>query len=434
MTYRTTPPGRLYVCPACASAAGGPAYGGNVICSSCGAPHALPERGEPSSNKLPTPKNDPDHLQQLRAHVGRLRQVPPTLQTVLGGTCVQPGREQEAIVLWQSLRARSHQGDLAASEDMTVLTLMLARMSFELPEYPDALLESACDAAVLPRHRQELLGLLTRRAAANGDRGQALRFLSAMIPGGPDIETDSEHRLSAAAIATLDQDWRHVIEFIGSQKDSVPIADSLMTMAATFRANARERNGHPRMAVGALRDAKRASEIARVIASFPALDLCAQSAKAYSAERRTLAARKAAEEAGGEWYVSSALVLFGCVVIVVCIWDAEKKLSVIASGIVGSLFGFALLFFGRIKTHYAGLAWANAVSLPACILAVEKIGPPGELVSPYRFTVQVVGPAGPYSATYERSVPEHAVLTLVGSEILVWANPNNLQDITPEEE
>jgi hypothetical protein len=127
--------------------------------------------------------------------------VPPTLQAVLGGMSVQPGREPEAIAIWQPLRARSQKGDVAASEDLTVLTLLIGQvpaMAAE-PQLCDALARSAYDAAVLPRHKQEQLGRLVRTAIGRGDHERAQRYLAWMTPGTPDLDAESELHVSAAA-------------------------------------------------------------------------------------------------------------------------------------------------------------------------------------------------------------------------------------------
>ena len=45
------------------------------------------------------------------------------------------------------------------------------------PQLCEALSESACDAAVLPRQKQEQLGRLVRAAWARGDRARAQQYL-----------------------------------------------------------------------------------------------------------------------------------------------------------------------------------------------------------------------------------------------------------------
>ena len=94
-----------------------PLQGGQVACS---LPRPARVAGPDATRRAAaggdTPRR-PARVHYLRAQDAHPRQVPPTLQAVLGGMNVQPGREQEALAIWQSLRARSQQGDVSASED-----------------------------------------------------------------------------------------------------------------------------------------------------------------------------------------------------------------------------------------------------------------------------------------------------------------------------
>src|SRR5262249_2965625 len=156
----------------------------------------------------PLPPNDPERLALLRTQDGRPRLPSPALQSVLGGMGIQPGREREAFTVWQSLRGRAAAGDVAASEDLSTLTLMLSQVPSvqSQPLLMRALCESVLDASVLPRHRQEQLGRLCRMAVVRGDRAEAEMMLAAMVPGSPEIDLDSEYRVSAAAVAATDRD------------------------------------------------------------------------------------------------------------------------------------------------------------------------------------------------------------------------------------
>src|SRR4051812_12325054 len=103
--YRSMPNGRPYVCPRCAAIELAPMHGGSVVCTRCRAPTTLPDRSAPLSyaGTPPLPSNDPHRLAQLRVQDGRPRMPTPTLLAVLGGPSIQPGRENEAIAIWQSL-------------------------------------------------------------------------------------------------------------------------------------------------------------------------------------------------------------------------------------------------------------------------------------------------------------------------------------------
>ena len=88
------------------------------------------------------------------------------------------------------------------------------------------------DAGVLPRHKQEQLGRLARMAVGTGggSPGRAAT-LSWLVPNGPDIDVDSEFRVSNATLATLDRDPQRVLLLLGPQKDAVPIVDSMDAMS-----------------------------------------------------------------------------------------------------------------------------------------------------------------------------------------------------------
>src|SRR5690606_5881033 len=132
---------------------------------------------------------------------------------------------QEAWAIWQNLRARARGGDVAASEDLATLTMLLAneRSAPEQAAELRRLTEEALEAVALPRHRQEQLGRLVRLAVKGGDRDEAHRRLGAMIVDAPDLESDSEHRVSAAAVATLEGDAGTVLALLGRRRADVPI-------------------------------------------------------------------------------------------------------------------------------------------------------------------------------------------------------------------
>ena len=231
--YRDATAERHYVCPGCSTAQRGPAQGGQVACPQCRAPFALPDRSAllASAAQVPMPYDDPGRIQQLRVQDGRPRVAAPTLEAVLGGQGVQPGREQEAVMIWQSLRMRASQGDVAASEDLATLTLLLSQLPMveQQPMMTEALSESTFDAGVLPRHKMEQLGRLARRAAAAGDRARAERYLSWMSPSAPELDADSEFRVSSAVVATLARDGQRVLALLGPQKDAIPMSSTRWT-------------------------------------------------------------------------------------------------------------------------------------------------------------------------------------------------------------
>src|SRR6186713_397681 len=153
-----------------------------------------------SSAAIPLASNDAARLATLKAQVRPERVPSPSLVAVLGGTSILPGREHEAWEIWNGLCARAKAGDAGASEDMAALTVLLTARLKGREQIDDAMALSltALESACLPRHRQEQLGRLVRLAIRKGDSEGALAALSQMQLDPPDIESDSELRVSGA--------------------------------------------------------------------------------------------------------------------------------------------------------------------------------------------------------------------------------------------
>ena len=439
---------RLYFCPSCSSPAEGPAQGGPASCSRCRAPFSLPDRSAllASPVQLAHPNNDPQRLAHLRLQDGRPRHAPPTLQAVLGGPSIQPGREQEAIAIWQSLRARAAAGDVAASEDLSMLTLLIAQLPSMEAQEPtlEALGESAFDAAVLPRHKQEQIGRLVRRAVARGDRGRALRYLSWLSPNAQDLDADSEFRVSSAIVATLDRDASRVLQLLGQQKDAVPIVDSMDALASVIRANAYELLGNLPAAAQILHELPEARILDLVRSRFPLLRLCPQSARSYEAVTTQQAAQRAAAGAGNIGLIFGfALGLPGVIMLVVGVVtlvasgrNGDDLIGGSVSLVIGGVMTFvAVLMVVRARAKAKHAAWlrTNGLSLTARIVNAERTGTLINDVPVYRFILHVAGPQGPYQASFDKLAPEHEVARVLGQEVRVRANPGQLDDVILED-
>jgi hypothetical protein len=448
MNYRSAPAGRLYMCPGCSTPQQGPPQGGPVACPQCRAPFTLPDRSAMLGNPgmIAPVSNDPNRLQQLRMQDGRPRLAPPTLQAVLGGNTIQPGRGQEAIAIWQSLRARAAAGDVSASEDLTMLSILIAQQPdmAAQPAMSMAIAESAYDAAVLPRHKQEQLGRLVRLSIAAGDHPGATRYLSWMMPNAPELDADSEFRVSAAVVATLEGNAPRVMELLGPQKDAIPIVDSMDPMASVFRANAYERMGNPQAAAQILRELPDPQILPLVRSRFPSLQLCAQSAAAYTAATNQEGAARAAASAG---FVG--LLLGGILALTgVCMLAGGLLPLAFGAGEAGGIFalapvsgiglvmtviGVAIIVRSRVKAKHAAWLRVNGLSLTARIMNAQPTGTTINDVPVMRFALQVAGPHGPYQASFTKLVQPHQVAMLMGQEVRVRANPNKLDEIVLEE-
>lgn len=443
--YREMPADRGWVCPRCASAERGPLQGGPVACSRCRTPFTLPDRSAmlTAPQTPPMPSNDSMRIAQLRPQDGRLRLTPPTLQAVLGGDSIQPGREQEAIMVWQSLRARAQQGDVAASEDLSFLTLVIAQLESmqSQQDFTIALSESALDASVLPRHRQEQLGRLCRLAAARGDRGRVLGLLAMMNPNPQELDSDSEYRVSCAMLAVLDRDGARMLALLGPQKDAVPITDSMDAMASVFRAHAYELTGNIQAASQILRELPDPRILQLVQGRFQSMGLCAQSSQSYMQVQTQQAAQRAAASAGGiGCAIGVILALVGLIELAVGIGIAVASDAGLVGGAINGgigvlmgIIGFVLVVRARAKGKHAAWLRTNGVSLVARVVDAQPTGTLINKVPVYRFTLQVSGPQGPYPASFDKLTPEHQVAMLMAREVRVRANPQKLAEVILEE-
>jgi hypothetical protein len=442
--YRLPQGARLHVCAGCSAAAEGPLAGGPARCARCGAEATLPDRSALLATPIGVvpPDNGPARLEALRAQDGRPRLAPATLQAVLGGPSILPGREQEAILVWQSLRARAAAGDVAASEDLSLLTLMLAALPAVAADerMAEALGESAFDACVLPRHKQEQLGRLLRRAVGRGDHARAMRLLATMTPNPPDLDGDSEYRVAAAAIATLERDPERVLVFLGQTRSAVPIDDAMDDHASVFRANAWELRGDVATATQILHELPDPSALERYRAVYPALALCARSAPAYAAQATEAAAARAAGQAGTvSGMLGLGLGLTGAIVLaasigMVVLTDRTAD-DLIGAGICGVI-GLFLTVLGvggivassRAKRRAAWLR-TNGLSLLARVVDTELTGTSVNDVPLHRLRLRVAAPQGAYDAALEMLLPEHEVARLLGQDVRVRVAPDDPTDV-----
>jgi hypothetical protein len=332
---------------------------------------------------------------------------------------------------------------MAASEDMTVLTILIAQLPAmaQQPQLVEALNESAFDAALLPRHRQELLGSLVRRAAGQGDRARATRYLGWMAPWPAELEADSELRISVAALASLDGDSARALALLGLAKDEIPIADSLDALASVLRAHAFEMAGDAAGAARTLRELPEPGLLRLVRERLPALRLCPQAGETYgttmaqeAAQRAATAARSLGGIFGGTLILNG--VLFAGIGIAVALGDPDSRVFGIgfaALGVISTIAGLVLRARARAKGAHAAWVRMHGTQLTARIASAQPTGISINDVPQYRLALQVAGPAGPYPATVERTVPEHQIALLLGQEVRIRANPTKLEEIMLEE-
>lgn len=279
-----------------------------------------------------------------------------------------------------------------------------------------------------------MLGRLARAAIARGDRDRAQRYLSWMAPWSPELDMDSELRLSAAALATLDRDGRRVLALLGGQKDAIPIADSMDALATVFRANAYEMLGDPETAARTLRELPEARMLPLVCNAFSSLRLCQQSASAYTAATTHEAARRAASSAEGFGLMFGVILVLTALLQVPFAFVGRRASYVnLVIGAIMALVGVAVAARAQVKGKHAAWLRVHGLSLAARILSVEPTGTRINNVPMCRVRVEVAGPDGPYSTSFDKLVPEHQLAMLAGGDVRVRANPGNLQEVILEE-
>ncbi len=390
------------------------------------------------------PANDAQRLAELRVQDGRPKLMTPSLRALLGGDDIQPGRAQEALVIWQSLRGRAAGGDVAASEDMGLLMLKLANhpRTGDDTELILALTESSLDAAVLPRHRQEHLSRLCRRAVIAGDAARALSVLGEMDPAPQDLESDSEYRIAATLVALLTRDPARALALLGSQKDAIPIDDSCDSLASVLRAHAHELMGDVNTAARVLRELPDQGLVQAVRAAYPALALCEQSSTIYlatlAAEGAARARRNASSFKRGLGLAIALLGLFlGIAGYAMAVLVDEQDADSVGYGFVGLgglvlLAALALLVSAYRSGRRAEWLRLNGKRLRAMFAAAEPTGTLINRVRVYVLTLQVQGEQGPYTVTLQRPLLEHELSQLVGSSVFVRVHPADGSELVLE--
>src|SRR5690606_26237386 len=128
------------------------------------------------------------------------------------------------------------------AERLVWLTLML-RNTLTEQRAIRALVEGALEVLMLPRHRQLMLGFLSRDAVKEGDLSSGRDWLGRCDPASEELSADSTYRISYGLLETAQGDYTKVLEILGASEEEVPIHDSMDPIAVVLRANAWERLG-----------------------------------------------------------------------------------------------------------------------------------------------------------------------------------------------
>lgn len=204
------------------------------------------------------------------------------------------------------------------------------------------------------------------------------------------------------------------------------MTNALAPLASVLRANAYEVLGDVAVAAQILRELPYLGVLESVTMQLPALKLCARSGPAYAAAATLEAAKPAAADTETTLGVVMGIFLglFGLPT-----FFASRGAPLVIRLIVPAIFGIlGFAIAGRSYTKGKSAAWlrTNGIPLTARILSVRLSR------DSYRFTVEVAGPQGPYTATFDALVPSGEATHLIGTQIRVRAKPSNLRKLISE--
>lgn len=266
------------------------------------------------------PTDELARRERLRIQDGKPLLPPPGLEGLAQGSNLVSHRVQEALTIWASTvqHLRAQPSDVAAAERLIFLVLMLANAAATSGDYSSlrGQLESSLEVMTLPRHRQMLRAMITRRAALEGDLRAAEGWLAGCDPYSEDLEMDSQYRVSRALIDTAYGRSDAVLVTLGADAEQVPIQDALDPFAVVLRAHAYERRGDLAAAASQLQAVLQqgnSQTISSVIQALPASwRICAQALPLARAGRR----QKLAQTAGfGDLFVGT--ILMGVTLVIV---------------------------------------------------------------------------------------------------------------------
>jgi hypothetical protein len=424
---------RWLPCAACGAPIAAPVEGGELACSRCGGTLAAPAR--PDTRVPPTPPSDEAARRaRLEAQDGKPLFPPDGFEQLVAGSDVPPHKLAEAQLIWSATRKQllTSPADLAAAERMVWLTMVL-RNTLTEPRAIRALLEGALEVLMLPRHRQQILGDLSRDATKEGDLASARGWLERCDPASEDLQADSAYRVSRAFLATAQRDFTSVLEVLGATEEEVPIDDSMDPLAVVLRANAWERLGRVDAAqneLTKLMGRNRAAAVEMVVGALPReWSACAQSIEVARTEVRQLVGARAASQAGGAFIGWILLVVgsipLGIVVLMIASGELEwpMLLMLIAPLILGPL-GWGMIAAARRTKEIAehGLHGAGR------IVAVSPTGTRINDTPLMRIDVQIAIAGHPeVMASAKRLM--HGGGELVGQQVAVIWHPKYPNDV-----
>ena len=239
---------RVLACTNCGAPITTGLTGGQTNCEYCGTSNMIVARAKPSvgTASVPPPASEEERLNLLRQQDGKVAETPAALKPLLQNNAIPDWKMEEAITLWNRLRAKLEKDDdYQTAEEFFYLTFLITNHdSFEHePLRIRALYESALEVFTLPRHRQSMYCLLARNAAREGNPDGAESWLEPCTDKSTDLMTDSDYRVTRAYLDIFRRDYQSTVNLLGSAHGHVPIFSTLDGLSIIIRAAALEKTG-----------------------------------------------------------------------------------------------------------------------------------------------------------------------------------------------
>ena len=447
---------RVLMCSNCGAPLQTGFAGGTVACSYCGTVNVFtPRREEPVEPMAAAREIDEEQrMALLRRQDGIQPEVPAGIKQLLSGGVLAPWKEGEALAMWKTTCGELGAGsDFSSAELLYFLTIILSNhfSGKEAGLKQRALYESALEVLTLPRHRQLIRGMLSRRAALEGEIEAAEKWLEPCNPHSEDLESDSSYRVSKAEILTVREDWNGVLDLLGRKIDEIPITAALDGKAIVQRANALERTGQTKAAAEQLSifitanssQGRHALEMIAEVYESAGIQVCSESMKIAlnMSSRQAGISLAGVENPGGCFGQIFALTGIFLLVLSVVLYRVIGSLhegASIAPGIFVGVIGVVFLAIGlrhmragtRAKRIYTGGVEARAV-----LKAVTATGWKVNKIPQYAMQL-VVNMSGeePYTVTVKKTIPDGMLeMFHVGAELDVKVDPKDKSHVVVQD-
>jgi predicted RNA-binding Zn-ribbon protein involved in translation (DUF1610 family) len=453
---------RTTLCESCATPMQGPSQGGTLACPKCGKPHVLaprdmrPVAGVGAQSQL----TEVERIGKLRQDDDKPALPPEELTPLMDGGGLAPGKQQEALALWQQTRQELKNSPTSEAETrLMCLSRWLVEALGDEPDfvYLRAFFESELDVVTKPSHRQTLLCALSRSACRTKDLTAAEGWLAPCDPRPLELKSDTAVRGARALIDTLRGNWNGVLGTLGRSDTDVPISAFWQIYCGSFRANAHDRLGRVQEATAQLRTLL-SSAAGRDVVGWLVKEwkLCPQSYPVALAEVQSAAAADHARRAGGN--LGLVFMLIGALEPVIgLVWgglllghylgkvqilegppaELETLLTAITVGVITLATGAGMIAIGfvlRRKGEAARQLLLRGTSVKARVISTARTGVTVNELPQWKIDLTILPEGQPtYEASSNVMLGESAAAKLTqGLVIYVRVDPKDPANVLIE--